>query len=116
MCELQRRTRNKKAKRYSYSQDCRPVARNICETCEVKEVVPRCEQVGPCTCLLSPLLHPFLHLALTPLSPPPSQESRLECTYKPEEKCMEKTEQYCYKQEVKTQEEVCDDKFVTYQL
>ena len=45
-----------------------------------------------------------------------SQESRLECTYRPEEKCMEKTEQYCYKQEVKTQEEVCDDKFVTHNL
>ncbi len=27
---------------------------------------------------------------------------------------MEKAEQYCYKQEVKTQEEVCDDKFTTY--
>ena len=112
MCELQRRTRNKKAKRYSYSQDCRPVARNICETCEVKEVVPRCEQVGPCTCLLSPPLSPLPHPSLTP----PSQESRLECTYKPEEKCMEKTEQYCYKQEVKTQVEVCDDKFTTYNL
>merc|ERR1712203_1317988 len=87
VCELQRRTRNKKAKRYSYSQDCRPVARNICETCEVKEVVPRCEQ-----------------------------ESRLTCTYVAKEKCMEKAEQYCYKQEVKTQVEVCDDKFTTYNL
>jgi hypothetical protein len=87
VCELQKRTRNKKAKRFSYSQDCKPVARNICDTCEVKEVVPRCEQ-----------------------------ESRLVCTYKPEEKCSKRTEQYCYKQEVKTQEEVCDDKFVTYQL
>merc|ERR1719319_1086573 len=87
VCELQKRTRNKKAKRYSYSQDCKPVARNICETCEVKEVVPRCEQ-----------------------------ESRLVCTYRPEEKCMERAQQHCYKQEVKTQEEVCDDKFVTYNL
>jgi len=87
VCELQKRTRNKKAKRYSYSQDCKPVARNICETCEVKEVVPRCEQ-----------------------------ESRLVCTYRPEEKCMERAQQHCYKQEVKTQDEVCDDKFVTYNL
>jgi len=87
VCELQRRTRNKKAKRYSYSQDCRPVARNICETCEVKEVVPRCEQ-----------------------------ESRLKCSYMAKEKCTEKAEQYCYKQEVKTQVEVCDDKFTTYNL
>merc|ERR1711990_1060344 len=63
VCELQRRTRNNKAKRYSYSQDCRPVARNICETCEVKEVVPRCEQ-----------------------------ESRLTCTYVAKEKCSEKAE------------------------
>merc|ERR1719509_485632 len=44
VCELQKRTRNKKAKRYSYSQDCKAVARNICETCKVKEVVPRCQQ------------------------------------------------------------------------
>jgi len=87
VCELQKRTRNKKAKRFSYRQDCKPVARNICETCEVKEVVPRCEQ-----------------------------ESRLTCTYVAKEKCMEKAEQYCYKQEVKTQVEVCDDKFTTYNL
>jgi len=87
VCELQKRTRNKKAKRYSYSQDCKSMARNICETCEVKEVVPRCEQ-----------------------------ESRLVCTYKPEEKCNVREQQYCYKQEVKTTEQVCDDKFVTYNL
>merc|ERR1719209_1481990 len=43
VCELQRRTRNKKAKRYSYSQDCRPVARNICETWEVKAQVEVCD-------------------------------------------------------------------------
>ena len=110
MCELQRRTRNKKAKRYSYNQDCRPVARNICETCEVKEVVPRCEQVGrfPPHMPLSLLLHHSFT--------PPSQESRLVCSYKPEEKCMERSQQYCYKQEVKTQEQVCDDKFVTHNL
>ena len=44
------------------------------------------------------------------------QESRLTCTYVAKEKCMEKAEQYCYKQEVKTQVEVCDDKFTTYNL
>ena len=44
------------------------------------------------------------------------QESRLTCTYVAKEKCMEKSEQYCYKQEVKTQVEVCDDKFTTYNL
>ena len=38
------------------------------------------------------------------------------CTYRPEEKCMERAQQHCYKQEVKTQEKVCDDKFVTYNL
>ena len=45
-----------------------------------------------------------------------TQESRLTCTYVAKEKCMEKAEQYCYKQEVKTQVEVCDDKFTTYNL
>ena len=44
------------------------------------------------------------------------QESRLECTYEAKEKCSERPQQYCYKQEVKTQEEVCDDKFTTYNL
>ena len=113
MCELQRRTRNKKAKRYSYSQDCRPVARNICETCEVKEVVPRCEQVWP-----SPFcaLRSFEMLRKLSLNSHIPQESRLTCTYVAKEKCMEKAEQYCYKQEVKTQVEVCDDKFTTHNL
>ena len=46
----------------------------------------------------------------------PRQESRLTCTYVAKEKCMEKAEQYCYKQEVKTQVEVCDDKFTTHTL
>ena len=47
---------------------------------------------------------------------PPLQESRLECSYMAKEKCTEKAEQYCYKQEVKTQVEVCDDKFTTHTL
>ena len=85
------------------------MARNICETCEVKEVVPRCEQVGGSLYLLK-----LRNLNIVHNIPP--QESRLTCTYVAKEKCMEKAEQYCYKQEVKTQVEVCDDKFTTYNL
>ena len=65
---------------------------------------------------------PSFTLSFTAPSPlcrhvtPPFQESRLECSYMAKEKCTEKAEQYCYKQEVKTQVEVCDDKFTTYNL
>merc|ERR1711887_69407 len=86
-CEKIPRRRCYETPRQVRTEVCQPDHSRFCETCEVKEVVPRCEQ-----------------------------ESRLTYTYVAKEKCMEKAEQYCYKQEVKTQVEVCDDKFTTHNL
>merc|ERR1719516_155843 len=79
VCELQRRTRPKKAKRYSYSPDCKVSARQICDQFEKRKVVPVC-----------------------------TEDHRRQCEYSPKETCTEETKQYCYKEEVKTQEEICD--------
>ena len=46
VCEIQRRTREQKAKRYSYSQDCNVVPREVCDQKEKKSVVPACTTVS----------------------------------------------------------------------
>ena len=46
VCEIQRRTRERKAKRYSYSQDCKVVPREVCDQEEKKSVVPACTTVS----------------------------------------------------------------------
>ena len=45
VCEIQRRTRERKAKRYSYSQDCKVVPREVCDQ-EEKSGVPACNTVS----------------------------------------------------------------------
>merc|ERR1719228_1102457 len=82
ICELEKKTRNKKAKRFSYSPDCRRVPREICDQTEQNSVTPICDTV-----------------------------MRHVCNYVPEKKCVDEQKQYCWKAEQKVQEEVCDDKF-----
>merc|ERR1712112_761831 len=82
ICELEKKTRNKKAKRYSYAPDCKRVPREICDQTVKNKVAPICETV-----------------------------MRHVCSYIPEKKCMEEQKQYCWKVEQKVQEEVCDEKF-----
>jgi len=79
VCELQRRVRPKKAKRYSYSPDCKVSPRQICDQIEKRKVVPVC-----------------------------TEEYRRQCDYSPKETCTEEPKQYCYKEEVREQEEICD--------
>jgi len=79
VCELQRRVRPKKAKRYSYSPDCKVSARQICDQFEKRKVVPVC-----------------------------TEDYRRQCSYSPKETCTEEPKQYCYKEEVREQEEICD--------
>merc|ERR1712055_698038 len=87
ICELEMKTRPKKAKKYSYIKDCKEQPREICDQCEKKFLQPVCEQ-----------------------------QERLVCTYEPEETCRDEQKQYCYKVEEVVVEEVCDMKFDTKYL
>merc|ERR1712013_577106 len=87
VCEMQRRTQPKKAKKFSYTPDCQVVRRKLCDQVEKKAVQPVC-----------------------------TEAHRRQCEYTPKESCSKELKQNCYKQEVKVQEEVCDDKIQTFQL
>merc|ERR1712096_513159 len=87
ICELEMKTRPKKAKKYSYTKDCKEQPREICDQCEKKSIQPLCDM-----------------------------EERLTCIYKPVEQCKDEDKQYCYKVEEVVVEEVCDMKFDTAYL
>merc|ERR1712212_323675 len=67
-CELESRTRPKKAKKYIYNKECKPVVRQVCENREGKKLRPVCDKI---------------------------QKSI--CSYKPVEKCEEEKKEYCFK-------------------
>merc|ERR1712087_375392 len=48
ICELEMKTRPKKAKKYSYTKDCKEQPREICDQCEKKNLRPfaRCKSVS----------------------------------------------------------------------
>merc|ERR1712126_241338 len=87
ICELEMKTRPKKAKKYSYTKDCKEQPREICDQCEKKSLRPVCEM-----------------------------QERLECVYKPKEEMQDEDKQYCHKVEKVVLEEVCDMKFDTSYL
>merc|ERR1712096_343387 len=43
ICELEMKTRPKKAKKYSYTKDCKEQPREICDQCEKKSIQPACD-------------------------------------------------------------------------
>ena len=86
ICELEMKTRPKKAKKYSYTKDCQEQPREICDQCEKKSIQPQC-----------------------------MMQERLTCTYQPIEQCSEQDKQYCQVERVVV-EEVCDMKFDTAYL
>merc|ERR1712096_238683 len=81
------KTRPKKAKKYSYTKDCKEQPREICDQCEKKSIQPLCDM-----------------------------EERLTCKYIPKEQCQDEDKQYYYKVEEVVVEEVCDMKFDTSYL
>merc|ERR1719228_1960407 len=81
-CQLVGRTRTKKAKRYSYTPNCRSVPRQVCDHLERKVVEPVCKK-----------------------------ESRPSCEYVAKKGCIDEPKQYCWKVEKIVKEEVCDDKY-----
>jgi len=87
ICELEIRSRPRKARRYSYTQECHPVSRQLCDTISCKELVPDCVQM-----------------------------ERPRCEHVPIKSCSKEDKQYCYKEEVVTMERVCDRKFKSESL
>merc|ERR1712183_1150880 len=87
ICEMEMKTRPKKAKKYSYTKDCTEQPREICDQCEKKSIQPLCDM-----------------------------QERLTCIYKPVEQCKDEAKEYCYKVEEVVVEEVCDMKFDTAYL
>ena len=87
ICQLVPKTKPKKAKVYSYTEDCKQVPREICDQCETKTLAPAC-----------------------------LREERLTCKYTPKTECKVEAKQYCYKAEVTEMKEVCDDKLATNYL
>ena len=49
-CELEVRTRPKKAKQYTYTKECKPVVRQVCEDAEKKKLRPVCDKIQKNVC------------------------------------------------------------------
>ena len=81
------KTRPEKAKKYSYTKDCKEQPREICDQCETQSLEPVCDF-----------------------------QERLTCSYVPKEQCTEEPKQYCHKVEKITLVEVCNPKFDTRYL
>merc|ERR1739848_112549 len=77
-CELESRTRPKKAKKYIYNKECKPVTRQVCENREGKKLRPVCDKI-----------------------------QKNVCSYKPVEKCEEEKKENCFKVEKKVWKKVC---------
>merc|ERR1711962_933310 len=77
-CELESRPRPKKAKKYIYNKECKPVTRQVCENREGKKLRPVCDKI-----------------------------QKSVCSYKPVEKCEEEKKEYCFKVEKKVWKKVC---------
>jgi len=84
ICQLDMKTRPKKAKKYSYEKDCKTEPKKLCDQVEKKTIQPKCED-----------------------------QERLKCKYEPVEQCNTEDKQYCHKVEKVVVEEVCDRKFAT---
>merc|ERR1711862_337571 len=54
-CELESRTRPKKAKKYLYNKECKPVTRQVCENREGKKLRPVCDKIQKNICSYKPV-------------------------------------------------------------
>ena len=86
ICEIREMSSPKQAKKYSYTKECKKVARQLCDQVEKNFIKPNCDE-----------------------------QVRLKCTYEPVNKCEQTDKVYCQKQEV-VEEEVCEDKIATSYL
>jgi len=84
ICQLDMKTRPKKAKKYSYEKKCKEEPRQICDKVEKKAMVPVCEK-----------------------------QQRMSCKYVPVEQCNTEKKEYCHKVEKVKVEEVCDRRHAT---
>jgi len=77
-CELQVRSRPKKAKKHNYFKDCKKVPRQMCDNTKKKKLGPMCDKIQKKT-----------------------------CSYRPVEKCKEEHKKYCFETEKMLKEKVC---------
>jgi len=87
ICQLDMKTRPKKAKKYTYEKQCKEEPRQICDEVEKKAMKTECEL-----------------------------QERMSCSYLPVEQCNTEDKEYCHKVEKVVLEEVCDMKFDTRYL
>merc|ERR1739848_521716 len=55
ICQLAPKTKPKKAKVYSYTEDCKKVPREVCDQCETKTLQPACLLEARVTCGYQPV-------------------------------------------------------------
>jgi hypothetical protein len=79
VCELEQRTQPKQVKKYTYTKQCRPMPRKICENMDVKDLVQSCA---------------------------PHQHKN--CNFTPIEKCVDVPKEHCYKVARKIQKQKCE--------
>jgi len=77
-CELETRSRPKKAKQYKYVKECKTVKRQVCDDSEKKKLRPVCDKI-----------------------------QKNVCSYRPQEKCEEEHKKYCFQSEMLLKEKVC---------
>merc|ERR1711915_513306 len=53
-CELETRSRPKKAKQYVYVKECKPVTRQVCDNQERKKLRPTCDKIQKTVCSYKP--------------------------------------------------------------
>jgi len=79
VCELEQRSQPKQIKKYVYTTACKSVPRSVCDSAEIKRLVPSCVPT-----------------------------SRKTCTYSPSpDKCEDVPKQYCYKVPTKVAKQKC---------
>jgi len=84
ICQLDMKTRPKKAKKYTYEKQCKEEPRQICDEVEKKAMKTECEL-----------------------------QERMSCSYLPVEQCNTEDKEYCHKVEKVKVEEVCDSRHAT---
>ncbi len=78
ICELEQRSQPKQIKKYIYTTACRSIPSSVCDSADIKRLVPSCVPI-----------------------------TRKYCTYSPVEKCEEIPKQYCYKVPSKVPKQKC---------
>lgn len=75
---MEQRSQPKQIKKYTYTTACRSMPSSVCDSADIKRLVPSCVPI-----------------------------TRKNCTYSPVEKCEDVPKQYCYKVSTKVPKQKC---------